>query len=84
MYGVKSGIFLNIATRVDCETKSIVLTEDQEFVYKGLLREINENKGRVSLLYGITGSGKTSVFMKLIKHVVNLGKSVIVMVPRFH
>lgn len=75
------GSFLNIATRVDCETKSIVLTEDQEFVYKGLLREINENKGRVSLLYGITGSGKTSVFMKLIKHVVNLGKSVIVMVP---
>ena len=38
-------------------------------------------KGGVSLLYGVTGSGKTLVFMKLIDEVYQQGKGVIVMVP---
>ena len=59
----------------------ISLTKEQQNAYNGLLREYRSGKARVSLLYGVTGSGKTSVFMKLIDEAVKDGKGVIVMVP---
>lgn len=58
----------------------ISLTEKQEKAYKGLLTDYKKGAG-VSLLYGITGSGKTSVFIKLIDDVIADGREVIVMVP---
>ena len=61
--------------------KKVVLTNEQNEVYKGLLKELKNNKPSCSLLYGITGSGKTSVFLKLVDDVVNSGKTAIVMVP---
>ena len=60
--------------------KNIELTEMQNRAYMDL-REKYESGGGVSLLYGVTGSGKTSVFLKLIDDVVEDGKNVIVMVP---
>lgn len=63
----------------DCVSK-ISLTPMQEKAYRGLLNKY-QNGGGVSLLYGITGSGKTSVFLKLIDDVLKDGKNVIVMVP---
>lgn len=64
----------------DKDEKKIVLTAMQNRAYIGLLDKY-KNGGGVSLLYGITGSGKTSVFLKLIDDVLNDGKNVIVMVP---
>lgn len=63
------------------DKKEIVLTGEQQAAFDGLLREYRADRGQVSLLYGITGSGKTSVFMKLIDHAVQDQKGVIVMVP---
>ncbi len=63
------------------DKKDIRLTEEQTKAYNSLLSDYKSDKGEVSLLYGITGSGKTSVFMKLIEYVVNDNKGVIVMVP---
>ncbi len=60
---------------------NIVLTEEQENAYKSIISQYKENKYRVSLLYGITGSGKTAVFMKAIEKVISDGENVIVMVP---
>ena len=60
--------------------KPIELTESQTKAYKNLLNKY-KNGGGVSLLYGVTGSGKTSVFIKLIDEVIKDGKQVIVMVP---
>ena len=57
------------------------LSAEQEKVYRNLVKEYEEGKGKVSLLYGVTGSGKTSVFLKFIEYVVGRGKQVIVMVP---
>ena len=57
------------------------LSPQQEKVYRNLVKEYEEGRCKVSLLYGVTGSGKTSVFLKLIDHVVAEGKQVIVMVP---
>lgn len=63
------------------EKKEIVLTAEQQNAYESLLEKYNSGKANVSLLYGITGSGKTSVFMKLIDKVYSDGKGIIVMVP---
>lgn len=60
--------------------KDIALTKQQSQAYENLLAKYR-NGGGVSLLYGITGSGKTSVFLKLIDDVLSEGKQVIVMVP---
>ena len=58
-----------------------VLSEEQQTAFDGLCEKYREGKPSVSLLYGVTGSGKTSVFLRLIKTVVDDGKGVIVMVP---
>lgn len=64
----------------DLKCEKISLTSEQEEVYKGLEAEYLANKASVSLLYGVTGSGKTSVFLKLVDKVVKDGKTAIVMV----
>lgn len=58
----------------------IILTKAQNEAFQNLLEKFNTGGG-VSLLYGITGSGKTSVFLALIDEVIKKGKQVIVMVP---
>ncbi len=60
--------------------KSIILTEKQQKAFDNLYLQYRKSGG-VSLLYGITGSGKTSVFLSLIDEVIKDGKQVIVMVP---
>ncbi len=60
--------------------KEIVLTGKQKKAYDGLIKQYHTNGG-VGLLYGITGSGKTSVFMSLIDSVIADNRQVIVMVP---
>ena len=63
------------------DNSEIILTNEQQKAYENLLTQYNEGKGSASLLYGITGSGKTQVFMKMIDEVAKSGKGVIVMVP---
>lgn len=58
----------------------ISLTAKQQKAFDNLLQKYL-NGGGVSLLYGITGSGKTSVFLSLIDKVILDGRQVIVMVP---
>jgi primosomal protein N' (replication factor Y) len=57
------------------------LTKDQLGEYNKLVDEYKNSKGQTALLYGITGSGKTSVYYKLIKYVLENGRDVILMVP---
>lgn len=59
----------------------ITLTPEQDDAYRSLLQHYDSGEASVSLLYGVTGSGKTSVFMKLIDQVHADGKGVICMVP---
>lgn len=58
----------------------ILLTPEQEQAFDGLRRQY-QSGGGTALLYGVTGSGKTQVFLKLVDQVVQDGRSVIVMVP---
>lgn len=61
--------------------RDIKLTQEQQQAYDELSALYEADKPEVSLLYGITGSGKTSVFFKLIERAASDGKDVIVMVP---
>jgi primosomal protein N' (replication factor Y) len=59
---------------------SVVLTSAQQEVFANIVRDLDEKK-LVSLLYGVTGSGKTLVFLELIKEILNRGRTAILMVP---
>ena len=68
-------------TREKGERTPIVLTDEQKAAHKKLTDLARSGEAAVSLLYGVTGSGKTSVYMSVIDGVIDSGKSVIVMVP---
>lgn len=57
------------------------LSDEQKIVYNKLSKNVSSDDYTVSLLHGVTGSGKTAVFIKLIDYALNLGKNVIMMVP---
>lgn len=61
--------------------KKFVLNEEQQKAYENLLSEYKDSKAHVSLIYGVTGSGKTHVFLKLIDKAVEDEGGIIVMVP---
>lgn len=65
--------------------KNIMLSDEQQTAYDGLKEIINrcenDKKGAAALLYGVTGSGKTQVFLRLIDDVTDSDRGVIVMVP---
>lgn len=63
------------------EKKPIKLSDEQKAAYEGLTALAVRDSAAAALLYGVTGSGKTSVYMSVIDRVVDSGKSVIVMVP---
>ncbi len=63
------------------ERSEISLTDEQNDVYVSLLKKLNENKASCSLLFGVTGSGKTLVYMKLIEQAINNGRGAIMLVP---
>lgn len=55
------------------------LNEEQQKVYKEIFNSINTNE--TFLLYGVTGSGKTNVYMKVIEDVIKNNKTAIFLVP---
>ncbi len=63
------------------ERSPIALTDEQQNAFEKLSSAAFAQKPSVSLLYGVTGSGKTSVYMSVIDKVLDAGKAVIVMVP---
>lgn len=62
------------------ENKEIILTESQQKAFETLEQKYLSGGG-AALLYGVTGSGKTSVFLKMADKVAAEGRGVIVMVP---
>ena len=61
--------------------KMPVLNDEQQSAFEGLDMLASSGKAAVSLLEGVTGSGKTSVYIRLIDAVLKRGKSAILLVP---
>ena len=57
------------------------LTDEQEKAYNKIENAINKNIFEEFLLYGVTCSGKTEIYLQLIEKVINMNKSAIMLVP---
>ena len=57
------------------------LNDEQERAFRGLEKIAESGKAACALLQGVTGSGKTSVYIHLIRRALDRGKSVILLVP---
>ena len=57
------------------------LNREQQAAYDGLSRQMDDEKPGTALLYGVTGSGKTSVYIKLIERCLQQGKQAMLLVP---
>lgn len=65
----------------DPECKEIVLSDEQNDAFNGLLSLYNDDSAKGALLYGVTGSGKTQVYLKLIDEALKGDSGIIVMIP---
>ena len=63
------------------ERENVVLSPEQEDAYNTLKGLFNDTEPRAALLYGVTGSGKTSVIKKMIDEAIEKNRGVIVLVP---
>lgn len=59
----------------------LTLNEEQSIAFEGLKEQMQQQKPGCALLYGVTGSGKTAVYLKLIRHTLERGKAALLMVP---
>ncbi len=57
------------------------LSDEQADALKAIKQAIDSGEARTQLLHGVTGSGKTEVYIRAIEHVVRFGRSAIVLVP---
>ena len=62
-------------------SRTIQLNDEQQAAYDSLSEMIRSGEPRAALLYGVTGSGKTSVMLATIDLALSLGKGVILMLP---
>lgn len=62
-------------------TKKLKLTEEQQNAFNKIDETINNNENKEFLLYGVTGSGKTEIYLQLIEKITQKNKTAIVLVP---
>lgn len=62
-------------------SRPLVLNPAQEDVFQSLNRQMEGEHPGVALLYGVTGSGKTSVYIRLIQQCLDRGKAALLLVP---
>lgn len=63
------------------EAPKIILNEEQQRAYEQIAAAMEQEKPSVTLLHGVTGSGKTQVYIRLAQHALERGRSAMVLVP---
>ena len=72
---------IDLYASIPFQNEPIVLTEEQQAAYGALLPHLEDTAPHSALLYGVTGSGTTLVFLKLIERCLQLGRKALVLVP---
>ena len=72
---------IDLYSSIPLKNEPIRLTAEQQAAYGALLPHLEDAAPHGALLYGVTGSGKTLVFLKLIERCLQLGKRALVLVP---
>ena len=72
---------IDLYSSIPLKNEPITLTQEQQAAYDALLPKLEDDAPHSALLYGVTGSGKTLVFLKLIAHCLERGRKALVLVP---
>ena len=73
--------FIDLYSSIPLKNEPITLTQEQQAAYDALLPKLEDDAPHSALLYGVTGSGKTLVFLKLIARCLEQGRRALVLVP---
>ena len=74
-------IYRNPVRHIPGEEKRVVLGEDQKRIVEEVLRDYREGNPGTYLIHGVTGSGKTEVYLGIIEQMIAMGKQAIVLIP---
>ena len=72
---------IDLYSSIPLKNEPITLTQEQQVAYDALLPKLEDDAPHSALLYGVTGSGKTLVFLKLIARCLEQGRRALVLVP---
>ena len=72
---------IDLYLSIPLKNEPITLTQEQQAAYDALLPKLEDDAPHSALLYGVTGSGKTLVFLKLIARCLEQGRRALVLVP---
>lgn len=72
---------IDLYSHIRQTNQEIVLSPAQQEVFEGLKAQMDRQGPSAALLHGVTASGKTLVFLKLVEHVLSEGKTALILVP---
>lgn len=72
---------LDLFADIPFDPQPVELSPEQQAAFDRLASDLDARQPRASLLYGVTGSGKTAVFLKLIERTLAQGRRALVLVP---
>ena len=72
---------LDLFAAIPFDPQPLTLSAEQQQVFQELLPSLEDDKPHAALLHGVTGSGKTIVFLRLIQRTLALGRRALVLVP---
>ena len=72
---------MDLFAAIPFDPRPITLSPEQQAVFWELLPKLEDAQPHAALLHGVTGSGKTMVFLKLIERTLELGRRALVLVP---
>ena len=78
---VSSESYRNPVKMQSVETKRNTLSEEQQTIVTEVLKDFDAGRRQTYLIHGITGSGKTEVYMQLIGEMIQRGRQAIVLIP---